>query len=68
MPKWVRVSISAAVGALITFGTAFLALLQNLPEGAQVTDIGQVSLWIAAGGAIIGALKDVQAYLAAPPE
>ena len=67
-PKWVKVVVSALIGAIITFGTAYLALLQGLPPEAGPEAIGRTPYLIALVGAALGALKDIQAYLSAPPQ
>ena len=63
-----RVLFSAAIAAGVTFATAFLVLLTALPDGASVTDIGSVPFVVALVGAVVQFGKDMQTYLAKPPE
>ena len=52
--------MGAAIAAIISFGTAVLALLTQ-PEVTSISDIGQIP-WLVAGiGALLSFLKDYQA-------
>ncbi len=68
LTKVQRVLLSAAIAAGVTFLTAFLVLLTALPEGASVTDIGSIPFVVALIGAVAQFAKDMQTYLAQPPE
>lgn len=60
----IRVIISAVVGFAITFITSMLVVMQG--EGMSMEMIQPIQFWLAVGGAAVGALKDIQAFLAKP--
>ncbi|MGI9250735.1 MAG: hypothetical protein ACR2PR_06020 [Pseudohongiellaceae bacterium] len=58
--------LSAAIGFAITLITSLIALW-TMEGVTSFSDISSISYAVAAGGAIVGALKDVQAQKATPP-
>ena len=67
MPAGIKIFLSGLIAGLISFGTAFVALLTALPATSQMTDVSGPALLVAVSGGALSALKDWQAYVATAP-
>jgi hypothetical protein len=61
MTRWQKTIGFAVTSSLVSFGNAFIALLQTLPPEAEYTDVPQIPLIIAGVGAAVSGVVAIGA-------
>lgn len=68
MKRYIMISLSAIIAAIIAGGGAFFGVVSGLEPNAKLSDIGSITWLVIGVTALIAAAKDLKTYLADAPK